>query len=113
MLRIIIIATFWANLSTAATADTINITNSSQDTIYRLYAWPTDLVPRNYNVLGQPLTTGSKRKINVDNSYNDCRFTIQYDPNNPSDKRKIRYRYKRLKTAEINICIPNVEILLK
>lgn len=92
------------SLASQAAADQITISNKASGTIYRLYAWPSDLVARSFNILNTPLQRGSETVVNIDNSYQDCTFTFQYDLNNPADKRKKNYKRRRLETKEVNIC---------
>jgi hypothetical protein len=87
-----------------ASADQVKIVNRTGSTIYRLYAWPTDLIARSFNVLNGQLQDNSTTTVNVDNSYQDCSFTFQYDLNNPADKKKRGYRRKVLINMEINLC---------
>lgn len=95
-----------------AEADQVTVSNKASGTIYRLYAWPTDLVARSFNILNTPLHRNSKIVVNVDNSYQDCLFTFQYDLNNPADKRKRNYKRRALQSKEVNICNRKGEIYL-
>jgi hypothetical protein len=85
-------------------ADQVTVVNKANGAIYRLYAWPTDLVARSFNILNTPLQRSSETVVNVDNSYQDCQFTFQYDLNNPADKRKKNYRRRSLQSKEVDIC---------
>jgi len=91
-------------IASQAAADQITISNKASGTIYRVYAWPSDLVARSFNVLNTPLQRSSETVLNIDNSYQDCIFTFQYDLNNPADKRKKNYKRRRLETKEVDIC---------
>lgn len=87
-----------------AAADQITISNKAGGTIYRVYAWPSDLIARTFNILSTPLQRSSEAVVNIDNSYQDCMFTFQYDLNNPADRRKRNYKRRALETKEVNIC---------
>lgn len=88
----------------ASFADPVLLTNTTENPIYRLYAWPSELGPRTFNILGSPLFPGSSAEVDIDNSYGDCIFDFQYDPNSPSDLKKRNYKRKSLGSAELNIC---------
>ncbi len=91
-------------IASQAAADQITISNKATGTIYRLYAWPTYLVARSFNILNTPLQRNAQTVVSVDNSYQDCKFTFQYDLNNPADKRKKNYRRRPLQSKEVDIC---------
>lgn len=99
-------------VASPAAADQVKVTNKASGTIYRVYAWPTELIARSFNILNTPLQRNAKAVINVDNSYQDCRFTFQYDLNNPADRRKRNYKRRALQSKEVNICRSKGEIYL-
>lgn len=101
-------------LPVAARADDVIMTNKTGAPVYRLYVWPTELVPRTYDVLGGlPLFDGDERRIHVDNNYQDCRFTVQADPNDPSDLQRKDYLRKPMTTREVDLCEAEHRILLQ
>ena len=104
MHRCLIAIGAWALLASAAMADQVAITNNIDVPVFKIYAWPTALVARTFNVLGAPLFPNSTAEIDVDNAYGDCDFTFQYDPNNPDDLKRANYRRKPLLMYETNIC---------
>lgn len=97
-------------ISTAAYADKVTITNNSDRPIFKLYAWPTDMGTRTLNLLGAALFPRSSADIDVDNSYGDCQFTFQYDPNDPFRAKKRGYRRMGLTAFDANICRSKMKV---
>lgn len=99
-------------VGTPAEADQITVTNSTATAIFKIYAWPTEFAARTFNILGAPLFPTSSAEIDVDNSYGDCQFTIEYDPNDPADLKKRNRTVKPLTTLEVNLCAAKGKITL-
>lgn len=97
------IALFGA-FSKVAFAEQITVRNHTSTIIYKIFAWPSELIPRSYNVIASPLMQGEAREITIDNSYRDCEFTLQYDANSPRDLRRKGYKRKPLGYAVADIC---------
>lgn len=102
-----VILAFFSLITYSAFATDITVRNSGSRPIYKLYAWPTDLLPRSYSLISSPLYPGQTVSIKIDNDWSDCNFTIQSDMNK-SDigknimlirKKKILSRFK-----DINVC---------
>lgn len=90
--------------SGTAMADQVTINNQTKSTMYRIYAWPTELIPRTYNIITSPLKNEESREVTIDNSYQHCSFTFQYDTNNPSDMRRLGYKKKPTIFVVADIC---------
>jgi len=87
-----------------ALADKITVYNNTDSTIFKLFAWPDDLHPRSFNLLGFPLFPASKTDLDVDNAYGDCAFIFQYDVNNPAKRNVMKFKKKPLEQLYANIC---------
>lgn len=97
-------------ISTAALADKVTVTNNSSRPIFKLYGWPSEMGPRTLNLLGAALFPRSSTDIDLDNSYGDCQFTFQYDPNDPIRAKKRGYRKMGLTAFDANICRSKMKI---
>lgn len=107
MLKFLTLLAALTAMASNALADTLTITNNTNDTIYSLYAWPTELATHTLNLLGFPLTPGTSEDIDVDNSYGECDFTFETNPNDPADKKKPKRAFiprKDIELRDINIC---------
>ena len=114
MRRLVYCLIFLMSGATISLADNITVVNDTSETIYKMYAWPTDLIARSYNVLGGlPLGSKSRRTLLVDNSYKHCFFTFQFDLNNPRDMKRRNYRRKRLSFMQTDICRAKGVVTLK
>ncbi|KAB0678874.1 hypothetical protein [Aureimonas leprariae] len=86
----------------------VSIQNDGINPIYRLYGWPSDLVPRTFNLLVQPILPGDSRDIKVEDAYGSCTFTFQADFNNPRKPlrpTRIKPKYINLAFREgVNLC---------
>ncbi|KAA0678545.1 hypothetical protein DTW90_37520 [Neorhizobium sp. P12A] len=94
----------------SAHADEVSVRNEGPAAIYKLYAWPDDLLPRSTNLLNMPLSPGETQIVTVDNAWNDCSFMFEVDLNNPSTPaRRIKKKLVPIFTVH-NICstAPNV-----
>lgn len=104
MLRGFIVSAAIALAASGAAADEITITNHTDDTIYKLYAWPQQMTAHTMNLLGFPLSPNSSEDIDVDNSYGDCIFTFETNPNDPLDKKKLFNPRKYIDLRDFDIC---------
>lgn len=107
MLKHLIATATFILIVSDAMADTLTVTNNTNDTIYSLYAWPTELATHTLNLLGFPLSPGTSEDIDVDNSYGECDFTFETNPNDPADKKKPKRAFiarKDIELRDINIC---------
>lgn len=88
----------------------VTVENDAMVPIYRLYAWPSDLVPRTFNLFTQPLQPGDSRTIKVEDVYGSCSFSFQADFNNPRPTRRptrLKPKYLPLAFREgIALCSP-------
>lgn len=100
----------WTMSTSAALADQVDLTNNIDIPVFKVYAWPTDLVARTFNILGSPLFPKSTEQVDVDNTYGDCNFTFEYDPNDPNDMKRPGYKKKLLVTFETNLCVAKGKI---
>lgn len=100
ILSVALLGTF----SKAAFADQITVRNQTPTIMYKIFAWPSELIPRTYNIITSPLIQGESREITVDNSYQYCEFTLQYDVNNPRDLKRPRYKKKPVGYVVADIC---------
>lgn len=86
----------------------LTIENNGTKTIYKLYGWPSELVPRTFNLLTQPIAPGDTREIKVEDAYGSCVFAFQADFNNPrKPKRPTRIKPKFISLAfrdGVNLC---------
>jgi hypothetical protein len=97
----------WICGTSAALADQVAVTNGTDDTIYVLYAWPLDLSARTLNMLNTPLAPGASADVDVDNTYGDCQFMFETDPNNPADAKRRAYQRKDIKIRYVDLCRQN------
>ena len=111
-MRVIALSAIVLAIASPAAADQVTISNKTESTIYRLYAWPTDLIARTFNILDEPLDDNTDGVVNIDNSYQDCAFTFQFDQNNPTDLKKLNYRRKPLVNVEVDICATKDKVVL-
>jgi len=98
------LASFFLSTFSVATADQVTVFNNTGSTIYKLYAWPSMLIPRSNDIIGTSLQAGESKVVNVENNYGDCLFTFQFDPNNPNDKKRKGIVKKQLRVNELDIC---------
>lgn len=112
MFRKIVLLAIFVALPSVALADRITIINNSSNSIYKLFAWPQNLMPRTFNILGAPLFPGSQTDISVDNEFGDCMFNFQYDPNNPMRSKKRGYRKLGFGMTTFNMCGKNKTVSL-
>ena len=108
----LVLALLAASTSVAA-AGQVTVTNNTDDTIYKLYAWPTSLSPRTLNIVGFPIFPGGSSKVDVDNAYDDCFFQFETDINNPQDEKKPHHRNKPAKFQVVNLCQTPDKVSLK
>ncbi len=101
------VLTFLFFITYSALGTEIIVRNSGSRPIYKLYAWPTDLVPRSYSLISSPLYPGQTVSIKIENDWSDCNFTIQSDMNKTEIKRNIMIRRQNKiisRFKEINVC---------
>lgn len=97
----------------AAEADMrpLTIQNNGTKTIYKLFGWPSDLVPRTFNLLVTPIGPGGSTDIKVEDAYGSCVFAFQADFNNPrKPTRPTRVKQKFIALAYrdgVNLCGKN------
>jgi hypothetical protein len=113
MLKFSLALAFLASLTSVAVADQVTVTNDTNDTVFKLYAWPTNLSPRTMNIVGFPIFPGASAKVDVDNAYGDCVFQIQTDINNPADAKKPRHKPKPALFKIVNLCQDQNKVSLK
>ncbi len=93
------------------------IDNDSRNTIYKLFAWPTELVPRTYNILALPLKPNDSRAVAIENVYGDCLFTFQADVTAPLKGRRPTRRPKIkpiLRLLEsVDLCEPGTKVIFR
>lgn len=100
-------------VGSVAEADQVTVTNSTPNTIYALYSWPSDLAVRTLNILGTPVAPGDSAVVDIDNAYGDCDFMVQTDPNDPADLKRLSYRRKDIEMRAFNLCQSNGKVELK
>lgn len=109
----IVLMTLFCTTSKAALADQITVRNNTQNIMYKIFAWPTELIPRTYNIITSPLIQGESRDVVIDNSYQYCEFTLQYDPNNPRDLKRRGYKKKPIGYIVADICLNKNIVTIK
>jgi hypothetical protein len=90
----------------SAAADEFIVKNNGEDPIYRLYAWPTELVPRTTSIIGEPIYPGEKARVDVDNEWENCEFTFEADRNlttNPLPFEVVNFRKCGNSSREVDI----------
>ncbi|TCR65044.1 hypothetical protein EV561_1615 [Rhizobium sp. BK376] len=88
----------------SAHADEVSIKNAGMSPIYKLYAWPDDLMPRSTNLLSILLSPGETQIVTVDNAWNDCSFMFEIDLNDPSiPPKRVKRKLAPIFTVQ-NIC---------
>lgn len=96
---------------------TVAIRNDGAKTIYRLYGWPSDLVPRTLNLLPVPLQPGDSKDLKVEDAYDSCIFDFQADFNNPrKGPRRVRLKTKYVALAfkdAIDLCAAGATVSFK
>ncbi len=107
MLKSLVVTAAMVLIVSDALADSITVTNHTDETIYSLYAWPSELAAHTFNLLGFPLSPGSSEDIEVDTAYGGCIYTFETNPNDPADKKKPKKYFnprKDIELRDINIC---------
>ncbi|GGE01104.1 hypothetical protein GCM10011390_19920 [Aureimonas endophytica] len=66
-----------ASDASAAATRTVSVKNNTSNPIYKLYIWPTELVPRTYSSILTPLKPNDQIDLKVDDIYNSCIFTFR------------------------------------
>jgi hypothetical protein len=95
-----------------AVARDVVVTNELSEPIYKLYVWPSDLVPRTYSVLPSPLMPRKQTTIKVEDVYGDCTYTFKADLTAPRGRRQVKLRQYR-KPRPRNLYIYNIDLCLK
>lgn len=78
-------------------ADEFVVRNKGDKPIYRLYAWPSDFMPRSQTLILAPIQPGQEVRVDVENNWGRCEITFQADRNErkpkalPARKRKIPF----------------------
>jgi hypothetical protein len=93
-----------ALLASPALAEDIRVVNVGDTPIYRLYAWPSDLIPRTTSLIVFPMRPLDITRVVIDNNWSDCQFTFQIDRNDPSKRRRTNYKKVPLTVVDANIC---------
>lgn len=113
MLKFSLALAFLASLTSVAVADQVTVTNDTSDTVFKLYAWPTNLSPRTMNIVGFPIFPGASAKVDVDNEYGDCEFQFQSDANDPTQEKSASYKKKPAAFQVFNLCQLQNNVSLK
>lgn len=98
--------------STSASSMELQVVNRLDSTIYRLYVWPSQFLPRTNNVLDFPLNGQDTATIDVDNSFDECSFTFMMDLNSSPDSKKILVKRAPMVFDYHNICSDPKPIVL-
>lgn len=96
----------------AAQAREVVVQNDMDEAIYKLFVWPSELVPRTYSVLPSPLPPKGRKTVSVDDVYGDCLFTFQADLTKPKGRRMPLRRVTKKPRPRI-ITIERVNLCLK
>ncbi len=99
-------------LSLPALSAELHVINKTESTIYRLYAWPSDFLPRTANLLDFPLNGQDEATLDVDNSFDECNFTFMLDLNSSFASKKTMNGRIPMVFDYHNICLESKPIAL-